>query len=91
MSKIQPGSLVMLLPCPQPEANKHAGEVHVVGDRSPGPGPNKIYWKMDPPVVTSDGRFIAWEEAHLRLIDNPPDDAVDETLVGLKLDFEIKS
>jgi hypothetical protein len=79
MSAIRTGVLAQLLAPPNPAHRQHAGEIHFVGRQCPR---DPTHWHMDPPVIHC-GLDLQWTAPYLRVIDNPGDDATDESAAWL--------
>lgn len=79
--KYEPGALVILTHCANPQMQHHVGTLHALKVRC------TVYanaWDLDPPVFELNGQVEgSWTQNAMRLIDNPPDSATDETLQWL--------
>lgn len=72
------GDLVVCLLTPNPAHHRFEGAIRRIG-----PVENIVngtHWHLDPPTMLG-GRSLLWNARVLRKIDNPGDDAVDETLL----------
>ena len=81
MSKIEPGCLVLIKSCPNPDHKPYEGQIRVVGE--PWPEFDGA-WLLDPPVFGAvTGKELSFREWRLRRIDNPGDDEADLLLAPL--------
>lgn len=80
--EFKPGMLVILVWAKTPNCQHLVGTIHALSKHADR---GIDYWRFAPDVILPNGNTCIWYERDMRPINNPGEDATDETLQWLEV------